>query len=171
MKQLPLAMRLRERALFDSFVPGANEGAVGQLRTLASGAAAGSTGGVYWLSGPPAVGKSHLLQASCALARAAGADTAYLPLAQLAELGPEALEGWSAARVVALDDLAMIVGRRDGAGAGLLEVLAADEDREEGADEDDDGPGHQKVIDTGAEGGPGRLAHADGDLPRNARKL
>ena len=127
MKQLPLAMRLRERAVFDSFVPGTNVAVVAQLRTLAAAAAApaaaplaagaaaeaGASAGVYWLSGPPAVGKSHLLQASCALARAAGADTAYLPLAHLAELGPEALEGWNAARVVALDDLATIVGRRD----------------------------------------------------------
>ena len=46
MKQLPLAMRLRERALFDSFVAGANGAAVGQLRALASGAAAGALGGV-----------------------------------------------------------------------------------------------------------------------------
>jgi DnaA-homolog protein len=108
-KQLPLAMRLRERALFDSFVPGANGAAVGQLRALASGAAAG----VYWLSGPHAVGKTHLLQASCALAGSAGADAAYLPLSQLVALGPESLEGWNDARVVALDDVAAVAGRRD----------------------------------------------------------
>jgi DnaA family protein len=108
-KQLPLAMRLRERALFDSFVPGANAAAVGQLRTLASGAA----GGVYWLSGPHAVGKTHLLQASCALAGSAGADAAYLPLSQLVALGPESLEGWHDARVVALDDVTAVAGRRD----------------------------------------------------------
>ena len=108
-KQLPLAMRLRERAVFDSFVPGANLAAVEQLRTLAGGALAG----VYWLSGPHGVGKTHLLQATCAMARTAGADAAYLPLSQLAELGPETLEGWHGARLVALDDLAAIAGRRD----------------------------------------------------------
>ena len=113
MKQLPLAMRLRERALFDSFVPGANVAAVEQLRTLAAGAAAGTLAGVYWLSGPHGVGKTHLLQASCALARHAGADAAYLPLSQLAALGPETLEGWQDARLVALDDLAAIAGMRD----------------------------------------------------------
>jgi DnaA family protein len=125
-KQLPLAMRLRERAVFDSFVPGTNGALVAQLREVAAAAAAAASAastagaaaqagasGVYWLSGPHAVGKTHLLQASCALARAAGADTAYLPLAQLAELGPGALEGWSAARVVALDDVAAIAGQRD----------------------------------------------------------
>jgi len=108
-KQLPLAMRLRERAVFDSFVPGPNLALVAQLRALAAAPAAG----VYWLSGPPGVGKTHLLQASCAQARAAGVDTAYLPLGQLAPLGPETLEGWSLARVVALDDLAAIAGRLD----------------------------------------------------------
>jgi DnaA family protein len=120
-------MRLRERAVFDSFVPGANVALVAQLRALALAAAATAAAplsagaaaqahalaGVYWLSGPHAVGKTHLLQASCALARAAGADAAYLPLAQLAGLGPEALEGWNAARVVALDDLEAIAGQRD----------------------------------------------------------
>jgi DnaA family protein len=108
-KQLPLAMRLRERAVFDSFVPGANAAAVEQLRALAGGAAAG----VYWLSGPPGVGKTHLLQAACALARSSGADTAYLPLSQLLALGPETLEGWHGARVAAVDDVAAIAGRRD----------------------------------------------------------
>jgi DnaA-homolog protein len=108
-KQLPLAMRLRERAVFDSFVAGPNLAAVEQLRALARGAAAG----VYWLSGPAGVGKTHLLQATCALARSEGADTAYLPLSQFAALGPETLEGWQASRVTALDDLAAIAGRRD----------------------------------------------------------
>jgi DnaA family protein len=108
-KQLPLAMRLRERAVFDSFVPGANAAAVQQLRALAGGAATG----VYWLSGPHGVGKTHLLQATCAMATSAGADTAYLPLSQLLALGPETLEGWHGARVAAVDDLAAIAGRRD----------------------------------------------------------
>jgi DnaA-homolog protein len=108
-KQLPLAMRLRERAVFDSFVPGPNTAAVEQLRTLAHGASAG----VYWLSGPPGVGKTHLLQATCSMARSIGADTAYLPLSQLLALDPETLEGWHGARVVAVDDLAAIAGRRD----------------------------------------------------------
>jgi DnaA family protein len=102
-------MRLRERAVFASFVPGANLAAVEQLQALAGGALAG----VYWLSGPHGVGKTHLLQATCALARSSGADTAYLPLSQLVALGPETLEGWNSARLVAIDDLAAIAGMRD----------------------------------------------------------
>jgi len=68
---------------------------------------------VYWLSGAQGVGKTHLLQATCAMASSAGADTAYLPLSQLVALGPETLEGWHSSRVVALDDLAAVAGRRD----------------------------------------------------------
>src|ERR1700691_3621219 len=108
-KQLPLAMRLRERALFQSFVPGANAAAVEQLRALAGGAAAG----VYWLSAPHGGGKNHLLQATCAMARSGGAAAPYLRLSQLLALGPETLEGWHGARVAAVDDLAAIAGRRD----------------------------------------------------------
>jgi DnaA family protein len=102
-------MRLRERAVFDSFVAGANLAAVAQLRALACGESAG----MYWLSGPHGVGKTHLLQASCAMARSAGTEAAYLPLSELLALGPETLEGWHGARVVALDDVAVIAGRRD----------------------------------------------------------
>jgi DnaA family protein len=108
-KQLPLAMRLRERAVFDSFVAGDNHAALQQLQAVSRGALTG----VYWLSGPPGVGKTHLLQASCALARNSGAEAAYLPLSQLLASGPEILEGWHGARVVALDDLAAIAGMRD----------------------------------------------------------
>jgi DnaA family protein len=108
LKQLPLAIRLRERAVFDSFVCGPNEAAVEQLRSVASG----TVRGIFWLSGPPGVGKSHLLQASCALALAGGAQALFLSMAQLKQFGPEALEAWQAARVVALDDIAQVIGDR-----------------------------------------------------------
>jgi DnaA family protein len=107
MKQLPLAMRLRERALFDSFLAGANAATVEQLRALALEGRAGT----YWLSGPGGVGKTHLLQATCALAASAGAETAFLPLSLLQPLGPAVLEGWQHARLLALDDVAVIAGQ------------------------------------------------------------
>jgi DnaA family protein len=106
LSQLPLALRLRERAVFDSFVPGPNLAAVEQLQAMARGAFAG----VYWLSGPSGVGKSHLLQATCALARASFAAAAYFSLPQLKAFGPESLEGWQGARIVALDEVAVVAG-------------------------------------------------------------
>jgi DnaA-homolog protein len=108
-RQLPLAMRLRERAVFDSFVVGANRSSVEQLRALEREQSAG----VYWLYGVSGVGKSHLLQASCAQATRLGAQAAYLPLSQLRELGIGTLEGWQGARLLALDDVALVVGERD----------------------------------------------------------
>ncbi len=109
MEQLPLAMRLRERAVFESLVAGPNLQAVESLKAIATGAAAEPV----WLSGPAGVGKSHLLQATCALAQRSGIVAAYLPLSELQSLGPEALEGWSHATVLALDDLSAVIGAGD----------------------------------------------------------
>ena len=106
MQQLPLAMRLRERAVFESFVPGPNLEAVQSLQAFA----AGSATGVAWLSGAAGVGKSHLLQAACALAAHRGLTAAYLPLRQLLPLGPEALSGWQHAQLVAIDEIESVVG-------------------------------------------------------------
>jgi DnaA family protein len=117
MKQLALAMRLRERALFDSFVTGPNQNAVAQLRAsvvagLASGSAARTGAAAYWLAGPGGVGKTHLLQATCTLAIEHGSSAVYLPLSQLRGLGPEALDGWQQADVLALDDVPEVIGQR-----------------------------------------------------------
>lgn len=109
MSQLTLALRLRERAVFDSFVAGPNTTAVAQLQAVANG----SSAGMFWVAGPAGVGKSHLLQAVCARARDRGTEAAYLSLTQLRQFGPEALEGWQSARIVAIDDLAQVAGDRD----------------------------------------------------------
>jgi DnaA family protein len=109
MQQLPLAMRLRERAVFESFVAGGNLEAVDTLVRIASGAAAGE---VAWLCGPAGVGKTHLLQALCARVRSLGQEAAYLPLRQLHALGVETLAGWQRMRLLALDDVETIAGDR-----------------------------------------------------------
>jgi DnaA family protein len=110
MKQLPLAMRLRERAVFESFVPGANAGVLAQLQAAVSG---GALPRVYWIYGPAGSGKSHLLQAACTRALAAGREAAYLPLSELQEFGPEVLMSWGEAALVALDEVPAVIGRRD----------------------------------------------------------
>jgi DnaA family protein len=106
MQQLPLAMRLRERAVFESFVSGPNLEAVESLQAMAAGRGAG----VVWLSGAAAAGKSHLLQAACALAVRCGLTAAYLPLRQLLPLGPEALSGWQQAHLMAIDEIESVAG-------------------------------------------------------------
>ncbi len=115
MKQLPLGIRLRERARFESFFPGPNRAVIEQLHGLARPVAAVRAAGLWavaWLCGPPGVGKSHLLQAVCAERARDGAVTAYLPLAALRTHGAAVLEGWQEARLLAIDDLGIVAGDR-----------------------------------------------------------
>jgi len=109
MQQLPLAMRLRERATFEAFVAGSNARTVAQLRRIALEPDAS----VAWLWGASSVGKSHLLQACCAEVGTQGRRALYLPLSQLLPLGTEALEAWQGAGLLALDELERIIGQRD----------------------------------------------------------
>jgi DnaA family protein len=108
MRQLPLAMRLRERALFDSFVVGRNAAVVAELTAAATDSAAR----IYWIYGPPGAGKTHLLQASCTRTLELDRQAAYLPLDGLLDYGPESLEGWQDADVVVLDAIAAVIGLR-----------------------------------------------------------
>ena len=124
MRQLPLAMRLRERAVFDSFVPGSNAAVLAQLQAATDAAQSC----VYWLYGPPGSGKSHLLQACCTRALESGRTAAYLPLRELQAFGPDALQGWSEAALVALDELPAVAGRRDWEQA-LFALYRAGEER------------------------------------------
>jgi len=103
MRQLPLGVRLHDRARFESFLPGPNAAVLGQLQAQASEPRAG----LAWLHGPAGSGKSHLLQALCA---AAGPGALYLPLAQLAPQGPAALADWTGARWLCVDDAGLAVG-------------------------------------------------------------
>ena len=55
MKQLPLGVRLRADAVFESFAPGSNAEVLAALR--------GTGTAPLWLWGPAGAGKTHLLQA------------------------------------------------------------------------------------------------------------
>lgn len=106
MRQLPLSVRLRDRALFESFLAGANAIALAHLESLSAAPRPGLT----WVCGPEGSGKTHLLQALCARA---GADAAYVPLPQLRTYGPAALADWQGARWLCLDDVAAAIGSMD----------------------------------------------------------
>jgi DnaA-homolog protein len=103
MQQLPLGMRLMDRAVWANFLPGDNQLALSEVRALAQL----HSGASLYLHGAVGSGKSHLLQACCAQLLQA----AYLPLAQLLALGPEVLVGHASAALVAIDDLEMAVGQ------------------------------------------------------------
>jgi DnaA-homolog protein len=106
MRQIPLGVRLPDRATFASFLPARNSQVLEHVEQLASGAAAGLT----WLCGPAGSGKTHLLQAACAAAserRRAG----YVPLAEVAPLGVGVLEGLPQLQCLCLDDVDGVVGQ------------------------------------------------------------
>jgi DnaA family protein len=104
-QQLPLGVRLPDRAVFASFLPARNQQAVEYAQRIARGAV---TGGA-WYCGPTGAGKTHLLQASCALA-GEGSSAAYVPLSDLAYLGVGVLEGLTQLDCVCLDDLDRVAG-------------------------------------------------------------
>lgn len=108
MYQLPLGVRLPDRAVFASFLPARNCEAVEHAGRAARGEVAGAT----WISGPPSAGKTHLLQAICSTA-AESRRAGYFPLAELASLGVGVLEGLPQLQCVCLDDLEAVVGRMD----------------------------------------------------------
>jgi DnaA-homolog protein len=105
MQQLPLGVRIPDRAVFESFLPARNLQAVEHALRVASGAVMGAT----WICGPAAAGKSHLLQAVCARASENG-RAGYFPLVELASLGVGVLEGLTLLECVCLDDLDRVAG-------------------------------------------------------------
>lgn len=106
MRQLPLGVRLQDRAVFASFLAGSNLEAVEHVRALALGA----SGGVAWLSGPSGAGKTHLLQAAC-VAAGESLRVGYFPLAELGPLGSGVLDGWAEIECLCLDDVHVVAGQ------------------------------------------------------------
>ena len=120
MRQIPLSVRLPDRAVFASFLPARNLEALTHARRVASGEVSGLT----WLAGPGGSGKSHLLQATCAAA-SERLRAGYLPLAEVAPLGVGVLEGMPQLECLCLDDIDQVAGRADWERAifGLLREL------------------------------------------------
>ena len=102
MQQLPLGVRLADRAVFASYYPGDNLQVLHWLREFAAPGGAG----VGVLQGPAGSGKSHLLQAVCAQLPASG----YFPLTELRGLGAGSLEGAETLSCVCIDDLQLAAG-------------------------------------------------------------
>jgi DnaA family protein len=122
-RQLPLGVRLQDRAVFASFFAGRNVQAAEHVRALASGAC----GGVAWLAGPASAGKTHLLQAACAAA-SASRRAGYFPLAELGALGIGVLEGLREIECLSLDDVHTVAGNVEWERA-LFELFCAIEER------------------------------------------
>jgi len=106
MQQLPLGVRLPDRAVFASFLPARNGQAVEHLHRAADARIAGTT----WLCGPNGAGKTHLLQAVCAQANST-MSAAYVPLRDLGRLGIGVLDGLRQLECLCLDDVDEVVGQ------------------------------------------------------------
>ncbi|HEX4647572.1 MAG TPA: DnaA regulatory inactivator Hda [Steroidobacteraceae bacterium] len=120
MRQIPLGVRLPDRAVFASFLPGRNTEALSHALRVASAEVSGLT----WLAGPDGAGKTHLLQAVCAAA-SERMRAGYLPLKELAPLGVGVLEGMRQLQCLCLDDIEQVAGRVEWERAifGLLREL------------------------------------------------
>jgi DnaA family protein len=103
--QLPLQLALPDHASFETFVSGGNTTAVEHVRSLARGSP-----GTVWLWGSASAGKSHLLQAACRAATAAGRRAMYVPLP--AE-SPAVLVDLEQVELLAIDNLDSVAGNLD----------------------------------------------------------
>ncbi|HVJ28926.1 MAG TPA: DnaA regulatory inactivator Hda [Gammaproteobacteria bacterium] len=102
MAQLPLALTLADHASFTTFVGGSNAAAVEHVRSLAHGRADS-----VWLWGAEGSGKTHLLQATCRKATAAGRRAMYVALPADS---PEILSDLERIDVLAVDDVHAVAG-------------------------------------------------------------
>lgn len=100
-EQLPLGIRPRVGYTFSRFVTGGNALIVDMLKTMAAGS--GEQQLLLW-SGRGG-GKSHLLQASCNEAAAAGRTSCYLPAEELRYAPRSSLDGLELVDLVCIDNV------------------------------------------------------------------
>ena len=105
MRQLPLGVRIPDRAVFATFLPARNAQATEHLARLARGEISGTA----WVCGPQGAGKSHLLQAASVQASET-MRAAYFPLGQLHSLGVGVLEGAGQLDCLCIDDVDAALG-------------------------------------------------------------
>ena len=105
-QQLPLALGLKDSAVFANFVAAENAEAVAYLQGLVD---TDSTPPVY-LWGENASGKSHLLQALCHAAGERSEAAVYLPMQEVISYPYESLQGLENMRLVCIDDIDAIAG-------------------------------------------------------------
>jgi DnaA family protein len=105
MEQLPLGVRLRAASTFASFSPGENAALVAALGARVRQPRLAP----LWIWAAPGAGRSHLLQATCALAGEHTRRAALLPFGA-PWLEPAMLAGLETLNVVCLDDVDRVTG-------------------------------------------------------------
>lgn len=107
--QLLLGVQLREHAHFNTYRAGDSEGNALALALCQQMADDRGERQLY-LHAPEGLGKTHLLQATCAAASAAQRAATYVPLEQVKDYGPDVLQGLEQLNVICLDDLQAVAG-------------------------------------------------------------
>ena len=110
--QLPLGIKLRDEATFDSYYSGSNASVLAALQVLSDPAQEPVERCLY-LWGASDSGRSHLLQAACHRMVEAGGLAMYLPLRDVLEYGPALLEGLEEVELLCLDDVDALAGHAD----------------------------------------------------------
>ncbi len=105
--QLPLGFELSRGASLANYVPGPNMAACQSLEMTLSGKGER----IIYLWGGCGTGKSHLLEAACRAMRSQGAEAAYVPLGEAAQLRPQLLDGLESLPLVCVDDVEQVAGR------------------------------------------------------------
>jgi DnaA-homolog protein len=105
-RQLALRVQLRDSSVFASYYAAGNQPLVDALLALP---VRGPPACIF-IHGGASLGKTHLLQALCAHNSARGEPCAYVPLRELAAMGPEVLQGHGQLACVCLDDVEAIAG-------------------------------------------------------------
>ena len=106
--QIPLQLEPTRGQRLDNFVRGANAATVDALVGVLDEA-----GAVAHLSGPPASGKTHLLNALCVEARGRGLTAFYASLRRMPSGAGASLDGLEGMDLVCVDDLHAVAGRAD----------------------------------------------------------
>ena len=108
MRQLPLSVRIPDRAVFGTYLPARNAQALEHLTLVAGGHRMETT----WLCGPHGTGKTHLLQAVCVQASETK-QAAYFPMREFVSLGVGVLEEILPFDCLCLDDVDAVTGNRE----------------------------------------------------------
>ncbi len=106
-KQLTLSVGLRDEATFANYFSRQNAELLMELKRTASGKGERT---IYFY-GAGGVGRTHLSQACCHVAKQFNLPSIYLPLASLLSYSPEILEGLEKLAVVCVDDVHVIAGQ------------------------------------------------------------
>lgn len=108
-KQMTLTFNLQDDQSFENFFPGDNKQLLVKLMNMARGRG----NRLLYLWGASGVGKTHLLNACCYVARQLRLQPFYLPLTKINQLSPSVFEDLETLNLICIDDLEMIAGKKD----------------------------------------------------------